>query len=844
MKARRKPKPARKRPALSPLRRDPTRLGGVRRAMGAEVRRRFARLRLEVINLVWRDDAFGLDGRDPFAVNSFCPTGHGGGIDPTCKPKAGGPATGGKSPAGAGIEVTVKGAGSLDVVFGKGRLTPEGAARAAGAIGGSHATLTVHADRVEVMVTHAGYSAARVLYRDHIVNAFLSVGETGKGLGTRILASQVEHAARSGFSHLETRAERGKNLNGYWTWARLGYDGQLPAGARPPARERTVSDLMRTPAGRGWWKEHGDTFRGRFDLAEGSTSRRVLAAYVAQRGPTGNGVVANVSAEEIELTAADEAILDRIWDRIDVDIALNAFCATGYGGGIDPTCRAGGHGANILGALRAVGATASHAEHVVKAYVADRIAAAVARLPAPVQAGVRLAYAAARAGTRAAFVTWTAGQAFAERVARERGYTPEQARRLRGVLATADVVAFKPIGVGLGATGVGGGAALGASLIPPATAGYLAYSTARNPMATYRAAVGVVRDTAHRIATLNVDERERLLAALEKHAFSDWYIALLHAAMPESASLEQAIRLADAAYARRPTDPTGVVANNRWAFSAMPDKVRAFLAWLDEAISRLIFTPDWWTPFVRRAFIRGLGRAYDDVRGSSLSEPVGFAGGRAEFLRTITGQPFGIVANAARVTSQFRGAGGKFVTEKVHLLAVRLENELRGATAAMAQKVAREVSEGLANGWSARAVAVNIGKAIDSIGEARSLLIAQTELTRAHAEAQLDAMEAMGEGEVSVQAEWLTRAGACELCAPMSGVILPIEKARGMIPRHPRCRCIYTAVEKPPSERVELRRAVRASRKAEGVKDAWPEAISLVGNVSPELAAFSRFLSR
>jgi hypothetical protein len=242
--------------------------------------------------------------------------------------------------------------------------------------------------------------------------------------------------------------------------------------------------------------------------------------------------------------------------------------------------RAGGVvGPGVKGAARAavqlaktIGAKASHIEHAVVASVKDKVAASVAKLPHWAQGPVMGAYHVARVGTKAAFVTWTAGQALAERVAKERGSSPEEARRLRGTLSTIDVTTFKPLSLvahygGLHATGL-----TVVSLIPPATASYLAYSTAKNPAATYRAARGVVRDTIARLRrkstqtpevavakenddTVALANTNRIADALQDHAYSDWYIALLTAAIEETGDVAEAIDVANAAWEEVGEDP-------------------------------------------------------------------------------------------------------------------------------------------------------------------------------------------------------------------------------------------------------------------------------------------------
>lgn len=93
------------------------------------------------------------------------------------------------------------------------------------------------------------------------------------------------------FTRSDTRSEGG--FNGYYTWARFGYDypissldGTTAARARtkfPGAR--TVQDIMKTPEGRDWWFSYGSGMGdAKFDLTPGSRSMEVLTKYgIAKR---------------------------------------------------------------------------------------------------------------------------------------------------------------------------------------------------------------------------------------------------------------------------------------------------------------------------------------------------------------------------------------------------------------------------------------------------------------------------------------------------------------------------------------------------------------------------------
>jgi phage gp29-like protein/GNAT superfamily N-acetyltransferase len=139
------------------------------------------------------------------------------------------------------------------------------------------------------------FSADRTIHNGdskYISNDRLVVTKSlqGQGIGTALLAAQVRKAAELGFSHIETRATRNDGWNGYYTWARLGFDAPIIHVDDKPIRDllrargvERISDLIKTPDGREWWMKNGGSYKGEFDLTPGSLSRRVLDAYAAQK---------------------------------------------------------------------------------------------------------------------------------------------------------------------------------------------------------------------------------------------------------------------------------------------------------------------------------------------------------------------------------------------------------------------------------------------------------------------------------------------------------------------------------------------------------------------------------
>lgn len=110
----------------------------------------------------------------------------------------------------------------------------------------------------------------------------------GKGIGSESFGRQVEHARKLGVQSLTTHADRGPTLSGYHVWPRMGYTGPIPKpiAERLPkslGHAKDVADLMRSKAGRAWWKKNGGDVELRFDPGKGSRSSKIWDAYQGQR---------------------------------------------------------------------------------------------------------------------------------------------------------------------------------------------------------------------------------------------------------------------------------------------------------------------------------------------------------------------------------------------------------------------------------------------------------------------------------------------------------------------------------------------------------------------------------
>ena len=255
--------------------------------------------------------------------------------------------------------------------------------------------------------------------------------------------------------------------------------------------------------------------------------------------------------------------------------------------------------------------------------------------------------------------------------------------------------------------------------------------------------------------------------------------------------------------------------NQRFAFQTDANKIASFQVWLATQVDQgILFVEDttepWMNEYVESAYKRGAVRGYTQVRGvagGTEAEAFFEAGTKAEFL-----------------TSMFAGAESVARLESLFTRSFLL---LKGVTDTMDSQLSIILAQGLADGLNPVAVARNMMKAIDKLEKIRALAIARTEIIRAHAEGQLDSFEKLGVEEVGVLAEWSTAGDdkVCEQCDALNNVVLTVKEARGMIPRHPNCRCswIPSLIDHKQKgqiwDKVLVRRAIKKSILARKRKD-------------------------
>lgn len=180
----------------------------------------------------------------------------------------------------------------LDKILGDGDYSSNDVLKAVGADRRGEAIIEAGKNSLEVHIDHPEYVCERLLRIDSngkpfIKNEYFKAKKAGEGVGTEVFSRQVTKAKSMGFAYIECHAAQSRNLNGYYTWPRLGYDA--PLTGIPEAKQRfpgveTVLDVFEREGGAEWWKENGVALpKARFDLSDGSRSLKVLNAYREER---------------------------------------------------------------------------------------------------------------------------------------------------------------------------------------------------------------------------------------------------------------------------------------------------------------------------------------------------------------------------------------------------------------------------------------------------------------------------------------------------------------------------------------------------------------------------------
>lgn len=113
----------------------------------------------------------------------------------------------------------------------------------------------------------------------------------GKGIAVFALREQIRAAKRLNISKIKTFAVGDASheyYNGYYTWARFGFNADIPPQLRKKLPKHLTSatdiaDLMSTKEGRAWWKNNGSDINLTFDLSDNSKSIKIFQQYLLEK---------------------------------------------------------------------------------------------------------------------------------------------------------------------------------------------------------------------------------------------------------------------------------------------------------------------------------------------------------------------------------------------------------------------------------------------------------------------------------------------------------------------------------------------------------------------------------
>lgn len=215
-------------------------------------------------------------------------------------------------------------------------------------------------------------------------------------------------------------------------------------------------------------------------------------------------------------------------------------------------------------------------------------------------------------------------------------------------------------------------------------------------------------------------------------------------------------------------------------FNRTASKVDAFMAWLDEQEDAGILE------ITRRpGSIRGFEQAWTDVYIQSAYQK-GIVSARAKLRRAGADVPTFEPGDSQAISAAMNGPAH---ADRAALAYTRTFNELKGIDNAMDQQISGVLAQGLIDGKRGPELASVIVDRVHKIGRTRAVILARTEITRAHHMATIQEYRQAGIEGVQVEAEWSTAGDSrvCPICRQLDGAIMSLDEAEGLIPRHPQC---------------------------------------------------------
>jgi SPP1 gp7 family putative phage head morphogenesis protein len=226
-------------------------------------------------------------------------------------------------------------------------------------------------------------------------------------------------------------------------------------------------------------------------------------------------------------------------------------------------------------------------------------------------------------------------------------------------------------------------------------------------------------------------------------------------------------------------------------YKTSSEKIALFLLWAQTQIDRgvlniLMFQDPWTNKYVYEAYRRGVIRARQELIKAGMKIPtIEEMGGIEVVLKNI------------------------YHVERLGLLQGKVFTDLKGITDAMSTQISRILTQGFLNGEAPALLARKLVATIngtnmgdlgitDTLGRfipaaRRAEMLARTEIIRAYAESTLQEFRNWGVEGVSAKAEFQTAGDdrVCPKCEHLQGKVYTLDEANGVIPVHPKCRCIW-----------------------------------------------------
>lgn len=231
--------------------------------------------------------------------------------------------------------------------------------------------------------------------------------------------------------------------------------------------------------------------------------------------------------------------------------------------------------------------------------------------------------------------------------------------------------------------------------------------------------------------------------------------------------------------APKQTTPPGVPSPPPYDFPSTAAGVKAFDDWLTNALDAVVLGsasggPDaagWTDQYIQHAYFRGATHADVGLRAGGWNP-----------------DPFD-------VEMMFNLPVHRDTLEMFHR---RQFDLLDGLNATTSKELSRELSDAFLEGVGPDEAARRIENRLAAVTLVRARTIARTEIIHAHAESTLNRYQSFlgPNAQVTALVEFQTAGDrrVCTECEDLEGEIYSLKDARGVIPVHPNCRCVWLPV--------------------------------------------------